>query len=200
MARIVEGEARAVILAHARDLFLAEGSPNVSMRRIAKAVGVTPMALYRHFDNKEVLQIELLRDGFRTFDSYLARSERGADAAERLDLLVAGFRDFALEEPAYFELMFLTGQTLDGLRDRREVRKAARPTFRRLVDGVAACMKTGDLEPGNAEDVALTLLAQATGLAALYRSGNLRWSRAEARRRFDASFAATLAGFRRGLR
>ncbi len=196
MARIAEGEARSVILAHARNLFLAEGAQHVSLRRIARSVGVTPMALYRHFESKEELQVQLLRDGFRTFDEYLARSESGATAEERLLRLVEGFRDFALDEPAYFELMFLSSQTLDGLRDRREVRRVARPTFQRLVECVAACIASGSLVDRGAEPIALTLLAQATGLVALHRSGTFRWSKAEARSRFDASFAATLDAYR----
>ena len=80
MARIVEGEARAVILAHARDLFLAEGSPNVSMRRIAKAVGVTPMALYRHFDTK--------RNLFKALGSELYRQSTAGAPLNSLDDLL----------------------------------------------------------------------------------------------------------------
>ena len=198
MGRIAEGEARSVILAHARDLFLQEGAQNVSLRRIAKAVGVTPMALYRHFESKEDLQVQLLRAGFRTFDEYLSRSESGETAEARLLLLIEGFREFALDEPAYFELMFLSGQSPDGLRDRREVRKVARPTFQRLVDCVADCIASGNLRDGGAESIALTLLAQATGLAALHRSGTFRWSKAEARARFDVSFAASLDAWRPG--
>ena len=197
MGRLAAGEARNVILEHARDLFLTEGASNVSLRRIAKSVGVTPMALYRHFESKEDLQIQLLRDGFRTFDESLARSEAGQDEESTLLLLIEGFRDFAIDEPAYFELMFLSSQTLDGLRDRREVRRVARPTFRRLVDCVRDCIEARVLVEGDPEAISLTLLAQATGLAALHRSGTFRWSRAEARRQFDRSFAATLEAFRR---
>ncbi len=196
MARIAEGDARAVILAHARDLFLSEGAQNVSLRRIAKSVGVTPMALYRHFESKADLQLQLLRNGFATFDDYLARSDQGETADQRLVLLIEGFRDFALDEPAYFELMFLSSQTPDGLRDRRELRMVAHPTFQRLVDCVAACIAGGVLVDCGAESTALNLLAQATGLIALHRSGTFRWSRAEACRRFDAAFAATLDAYR----
>ena len=179
----------------ARVLFLQEGSRQVSLRRISRAVGVTPMALYRHFENKEALQIALLQEGFRTFDGYLARSDAGRDARERLDLLVEGFRDFAFEQGAYFELIFLTSQTLDGLKDRREVRKVARPTFERLVACVGDCIAEGSLADRGAREMAVSLLAHCTGLAALHRSGTFRWSKAEARRTFDASFAAVLAAF-----
>lgn len=196
MARIADPDARGVILAHARELFVAEGTHNVSLRRIAKSVGVTPMALYRHFENKADLQVQLLREGFANFDRYLSRSESGANSDDRMLLLVEGFRDFALDEPAYFELMFLSSQTPEGLHDRRDVRRAVTPTFRRLVVAVEDCIADGGLEDEGAEDIALTLLAQAIGIVALHRSGTVRWSKAEAKRRFDRSFAATLGAYR----
>ncbi len=196
MARLAEGAAREIILAHARDLFLAHGAGHVTFRKISKAVGVTPMALYRHFESKEDLLIQLLQQGFRTFDEYLSRSEAGRTGAERLALLTEGFFDFALEQGAYFELIFLTGQTPEGLRDRKEVRKVARPTFLRLVECVQDCVDEGVLADRDARSMAVTLLAHSTGLAALHRSGTFRWSRAEARRTFEASIGSVLDGYR----
>ena len=39
----------------ARDLFLEHGAGGVTMRGVAARIGVTPMALYRHFDNRDAL-------------------------------------------------------------------------------------------------------------------------------------------------
>src|SRR4051812_49489621 len=39
----------------ARALLAAEGAAAVSMRRIAATIGVTPMALYRHYPNRDAL-------------------------------------------------------------------------------------------------------------------------------------------------
>ena len=49
---------RANIRAHARRLFQEEGYASISMRRLAREVGCTPMTLYKYFDNK----IDILRD------------------------------------------------------------------------------------------------------------------------------------------
>lgn len=196
MARLRAGEAREIILAEARDLFLAHGESHLSFRKIAKQVGVTPMALYRHFESKEDLQIQLLQEGFRSFDVYLSRAESGESAAERLDLLIEGFRDFAFEQSAYFELIFLSGRTPAGLRDRAEVRRFALPTFRRLLHAVRDGIAEGTLRDEGAHPMAVSLLAQCTGLAALHISGTFGWSAAHARRTFHASLQARLDHYR----
>ncbi|HEY2236066.1 MAG TPA: helix-turn-helix domain-containing protein, partial [Candidatus Angelobacter sp.] len=38
-----------------RDLFAREGYESVSMRRIGSKIGCSPMAIYRHYENKEEL-------------------------------------------------------------------------------------------------------------------------------------------------
>src|SRR5919112_404118 len=52
------------ILAAARGLFEREGAQAVSMRRIADAIGLTPMAIYRHFPNREALLKRISDDSF----------------------------------------------------------------------------------------------------------------------------------------
>jgi AcrR family transcriptional regulator len=44
---------RRKILDKARKLFLAKGLAGLSMRKLAKELGYTPGALYKHFDSKE---------------------------------------------------------------------------------------------------------------------------------------------------
>ena len=48
------------ILDAARNLFDAEGEAGLSMRRIATVVGITPMAIYRHYADKDALKNALI--------------------------------------------------------------------------------------------------------------------------------------------
>lgn len=57
------------ILAAARDLFVAQGYPNVSMAAIARQVGITAGALYRHFATKAVLLDQVIEDSFGWMDT-----------------------------------------------------------------------------------------------------------------------------------
>lgn len=48
----------------ARVIFDDEGEAGLSMRRIASAVGITPMAIYKHYADKDALLNALMLDGF----------------------------------------------------------------------------------------------------------------------------------------
>jgi len=47
-----------------RRLLDKEGTEAVTMRRVAKAVGITPMAIYRHYPDRAALLNSLADEGF----------------------------------------------------------------------------------------------------------------------------------------
>ena len=185
-----------MILAHARDLLADQGPGQLTLRSVAKSVGVTPMALYKHFENKEDLLLELLKQGFRTFDSYMASSDTGSTAENRLFLMIDGFWEFAVQEGAYFELIFLSGHGLDGTRRRKDIRDFRAPIFRRLVKLTQECIEEGYLADRGKREMAVTLLAQAIGVAAMYRSRLFGWSKKAAREAFDTSLGVAIDAYR----
>src|SRR5215510_7107131 len=58
-------EMRQRILDAARELFIAEGYQNVSVRKIAEKVEYSPAALYAYFPSKDDLFFALAEEGFR---------------------------------------------------------------------------------------------------------------------------------------
>ena len=90
-----------------------EGSEgvDVSLRELARTVGVSPAAVYRHFPNKDALLAELANEGLRI----LGTTQRAAyDAAGGGP---SGFAEtgrayvrFALAHPALFRLIFAHGE------------------------------------------------------------------------------------------
>ncbi|MEM1414996.1 MAG: TetR/AcrR family transcriptional regulator [Myxococcota bacterium] len=186
--------AREAVLDAACELFAREGAGAFSLRRVAAALDVTPMALYRYVANKEELLAWVLQRGFEEFEAYLARSAEGETGLDRLRLATEGFFDFALERGAYFELMFLGG-TLPGEPARRaSVRAVAEPTFVLLRDCVRSAVDASEVPPLDAHATAVWLLAEATGMVALHRSGLFGWTRDELRQRAESGLAAVLAG------
>lgn len=185
------------ILEVALDRFLTHGHEQVSMRQVAAEVGVTPMAIYRHFGNKEELQLALLQAGYQIFGAYLDRGRVGTTARARLELLAQGFFDFAIEKSSYFEMIFLSGRTMPGLRNRDSVQTVLRPTYRRLHDCLADCLAEGDFPPQDARVLSNRVLAVCVGNAALYISGSMPWSAAEARIACMEAFADYTALLRR---
>ena len=84
---------RELILDAARKVFEAEGLDGASLRAIAAGAGYTPAALYFHFEFKEAIYAEVLRDlprkpraGRRPRGC--ARQNAGRSAARRRDGLL----------------------------------------------------------------------------------------------------------------
>ena len=82
------------------------------MRRVAAAVNITAMAVYRHYADRKALLNALADEGFQELAEHLA-AERTASSSEdkiadRLARLLDVNLSFGLENPRLFELMFLT--------------------------------------------------------------------------------------------
>ncbi|MBI3891448.1 MAG: helix-turn-helix transcriptional regulator [Candidatus Wallbacteria bacterium] len=99
-------------MAAAKKLVSASGVKATSMRDLAREVGVTEGALYRHFDSKEALIAELFSGEAARLHGWLARSldEKG-DAWRQLDTLVEGFLDFGFREAESFRLIMELHET-----------------------------------------------------------------------------------------
>src|SRR5881296_2346778 len=80
----------------ALEILEAEGAEAVSMRRIASAVDITPMAIYHHFPNREALLNFITDREFSRLLEYIqARPVRG-NLEARLIGIMDGYLDYAL--------------------------------------------------------------------------------------------------------
>lgn len=92
----------------ARQLLSCEGGSGVSLRGIARAVGVTPAAIYRYYPGAESLVDDLRRDLCEELKLAieLAADDAGDDGAARTRQMALAFRAWALEHPREFALLF----------------------------------------------------------------------------------------------
>jgi AcrR family transcriptional regulator len=100
-----EAVARAILDA-ARDLFVAEGYQNVSIRKIAEKIEYSPAAIYSYFPSKDDIFLALAEEGFRML---FARGGE-MEIADPIAKIRAGFwrlYTFSKEHPEHFALMFL---------------------------------------------------------------------------------------------
>lgn len=186
---------RDAILRVACEKYLESGDQGLSMRNIAKELGITPMAIYKHFDNKEALQEQLLAEAFRTFMEYLSAGLEGKDARERFHRTAEAYFEFAVQQSTYFELIFLAINPMNNLKLQDAIREESIPPFRFLVDRVRECIAEGYFRPGDAYQMSVALLAQSTGIAALYLTRSFPWTEAEARAMQQQVLEQVLAGF-----
>ncbi len=158
------------------------------MRRVARELKLTPMALYRHFKNKEELLATVIDEGFRVFGSYQYRALEGKTAAERLLLTGEAFIDFTLQEPQFFKVIFMAPDIVANAQVPEEIASRARATYQFLVDRVSEGMREGFLRATDAEKVAKTIWGLSHGLGSLYLAQMLETDEAGFRLIFMESF------------
>src|SRR4051812_5067981 len=97
------------ILDAARELFVAEGFQNVSIRKIAERIEYSPAAIYGYFASKDDIFFALAEEGFRLLFTYgeSLRPLDPADPADKLRAMFWRYYEFSKEYPEYFALMFL---------------------------------------------------------------------------------------------
>jgi AcrR family transcriptional regulator len=106
-----EAVSRAILDA-ARELFVAEGYGNVSIRKIAERIEYSPAAIYGYFPSKDDIFYALAEEGFRLL---YARDHAGAlngeleklEPLDRIRTIFWRLYEFSHQHPQYFELMFM---------------------------------------------------------------------------------------------
>ncbi len=182
------------ILACACDLYVKVGLEGFSMRKLAKAVGVTAPALYRHYENREHVIADVVREAYREFSAYLYRALEGRTPLERIAKAGEGYLDFALEHPRWYQILFVSPEQLgmERLPDDIEAQGCAVHQF--WVDRVREVQDAGLIKPGDPMEVSLTMWAHAHGMLALYNHGHFQMDEATFRKSFQESGARMMAG------
>lgn len=183
------------IYAAALRLLEREGSDAVTMRRVAEAVGITPMAVYRHYPNRDGLLNVLADGGFTDLANRLASTRLSGDTEKKLERLMYVFVDHALENPRLFELMFLKPR--EGARQYPRDFKAGRsptaaPTAQVLKEG----MEAGYLRKDDVWEIVFEMGALLQGLIMLYLGGRMAMSPAQFRSFCRRSFERYIHGIR----
>ena len=156
----------------AQELFLRDGVAGVSMRKIADEVGVSAAAIYRHFDSKDALLSQIVVTGLQVLEGYLRPALAAETPFERMKQLTERYLDFALEQPEYFNLAFLTPDPkIESLP--QEVSRPMWDTFRMSIDQVVGCMASGEFERDDPLSTAIMIWAEVHGLVTLYRTGRM---------------------------
>ncbi|UNK49242.1 TetR/AcrR family transcriptional regulator [Lysobacter sp. S4-A87] len=181
------------ILRAAQALFDREGAAGVSMRRVAAAIGMTPMAIYRHFPNREALLKRMSDDSFDAIARHWHARGSGSDVRARLLAVQRIYLDFALAHPHRFDHAFSTPRS-DARRFPEDFHARLSPTLNVVADAVEDAMGAGVLRKDDVWDVTMTLWAHTHGLIALYRAGRFSYDEAAFRRYYDASLQRLLTG------
>jgi AcrR family transcriptional regulator len=164
----------------ARRLLDQEGAEGVTMRRVATAVGITPMALYRHYPNRDGLLNTVADSGFVELAAKLADLRLTGRIDRQLLKILDVFLDHAFDNPRLFELMFLTKR--EGARQYPEdFRMRRSPTANASADVIARAMETGYFRKDDVWEIVFETGALMQGLIMLYLGGRMAMSPSEFR-------------------
>ena len=167
-----------------------------SLRSVSAAAGLTPMAVYRHFPNKQELLEAVGREAFAAWQKRV-ESIRAVESLEWMRQASRLYLQFALDEPARFEACFVLRTGVER-RYPRDFRADKSPAVSLIVARVKEAQTSGIFAAGDALEIAMAFWAQLHGLAMLQRSGRMAMSRNAFFALAARNVEAVLAGFRPG--
>jgi AcrR family transcriptional regulator len=186
------GNLRAVLLEQAERIVRERGVQALSLRELAREVGVSHGAPRRHFADRQALLDALAEAGFARLGAELRAAVEGADEGfqARLQATAAAYVRFATRDAALLELMFAGkhGEQSGALHE------AAESAFSAMLALIEQGQADGALERGEPERVGMVLFATVQGIAALVAGGMVDAEQ------LDELVADAIAHFLRGSR
>jgi AcrR family transcriptional regulator len=177
-----DGDLRRDLLEEALELIAAEGSSAVSLRSLARRLGVSHAAPANHFPDKAALFTAIAVAGFEllgaAIEDVVRRAGPDATAAQRLAAAGRAYTGFALAHRAHFAVMWQRDLLHP---DDPALVAAGDATFALLLGGVRDVQAEGGAAGADPEIVAYLAWSAVHGLAALWLGGSLQ----HAQRPFD---------------
>ena len=165
------GNLRAALLARAVEVVDERGAADLSLRELARDVGVSHAAPRRHFADRQALLGALAVEGFdRLGEDLRAAVDRAGPAFDaRLEELARAYLAFATRHAALLELMWAAKRRHES----DALHAAANHSLATMLDVIADAQASGELAPGDRERVAIPIFATLQGLTAMANGGML---------------------------
>lgn len=164
------GDLRRALTEAAWQLLRKHGLEALTLREVARKVGVTHAAPYHHFPSRDALLDALAEEAFAALDREMSQACEGTrDPAQTLAALGRTYIDHARAHPEHVQVMFR----------RREATKHVEPdsagerVFAHLFNAVDACQKAGLAPRGDTSALALSAWSLVHGFAKLWVEGPL---------------------------
>jgi AcrR family transcriptional regulator len=182
-----EGERlRGEIVAAAAELLEATGDEGaVTLRAVARRVGITAPSIYAHFDSREAILEAVVAQAFPVLAGRLrAASEAEDDPVARLRAGCAAYLAFAAEQPHRYRVLFQRRPAPDAPKLQRAESIediAGGEAFGWLVDAIRDCVDAGRSTTPSPVDSAVQLWVALHGYATLRAAANdFPWPDADA--------------------
>jgi AcrR family transcriptional regulator len=171
----------------------SEGVDGVTMRKVAAACGITAMAIYKHFPDRESLLQAVVAAEYARLSQYFERANARTEVKGLRGML--GYLEYAYDHPHLFTYMFAARRE-GAFTYPADWRAGKSPTLNILQGVVAGLMECGILAPDDVPETSLAIWGHAHGLVMLYLSGRIALPRSS----FTALYMRSLNRLLHGLR
>ena len=157
-------EMRRQVLDAAMVLFVEEGYDKVSIRRIANKIGYSPGTIYLYFKDKDDIFFHLHEEGFARLIERQREVFDEPDPAARLRKMGRAYIRFALENPEYYELMFIIRGPFRHVQAEWTCGVDSLDCLRQTIQ---ACVDSGQMKDVDPEMATFAMWSSVHGLASL---------------------------------
>lgn len=157
---------RGLILKTAMKLFLAEGFEKVTIRRIAARIEYSPATIYLYYKDKNEILYALQVSGFEKLYERQQQVLSIKDPWERLRSQGRIYVSFALENPEYYDLMFIMRGPGKKIKEKQDW-DIGRRSYEFLKENVQECMEAGYLMKTDLDAATFAFWSSTHGIVSL---------------------------------
>ncbi|MCV2890017.1 TetR/AcrR family transcriptional regulator [Ruegeria aquimaris] len=162
------GNLRQALIDAALELIREKGPTGFTLSEAAKTAGVTPAAVYRHFDGREDLIAEAARQGFEMFADLMqyAYDKGQPSALAAFEATGRAYLAFARKHPGHYIAMFESGVSLNRDPDLAAAANRAKAVLEQAASDLSQHIPTNRRPP--ASMVSAHIWAMSHGVVELY--------------------------------
>ncbi|MET7698977.1 TetR/AcrR family transcriptional regulator [Streptomyces sp. NPDC005485] len=170
--RYHHGDLRAALLTRAEETLREKGPAELSLRELARDLGVSHAAPSRHFKDKQALLDGLALLGFDRLGATLGASQEGVGSAfaDRIDAFARAYVGFAGDNAELLDLMYSIKHDPSAS---EALVKASQQLGALALAVITEGQRAGEVREGSVESIATPIFSTLHGFASLAVSGSL---------------------------
>lgn len=160
-------EMREAILSAALKLFSDDGYDNVTMRKIADEIEYSVGTIYLYYKDRDEIFFELHKLGFEEFYKRQLAVQGVKDPLQRLTDHGLAYIQFAIDQPLYYDLMFISRIPAKTIKEQHEWISGSR-TYDMLKLNISQAKDAGHFKNVDVEVAAFSLWSFVHGISSLF--------------------------------